>query len=297
MKRFLLIPLAILVFAPTCLPAQQPAPGNKSSSTQPDGKRPPQAKTQAEFADYKTAYAVTGGAAMEKAADDFSAKYPNSELRAYLYAKAMHEYQVENTPPKMLAMGDKVLALDPDHAVALVLTATVLSDTLTDSDPDAQKVATIRKRAGHALETVDTSVAAPPGTTAEQIAAYKNTLRAMAHSALGITDLKSGDSAGAEKEFKIAAETGKAQPDAFVWYHLALAQDRQGTAAASPEEQQKKYSEALVSVREALRYTASNPDLGKLAEGELKRLMQLTGQESGTAPQAQPQPSPSQERR
>jgi tetratricopeptide (TPR) repeat protein len=293
MKRFLLISIAIVFFGAASLVAQQPPAGSKGSSSQPAAKRPAQAKTPAEFADYNTAYAVSGGAAMEKAANDFSVKYPASELRAYLYAKALHEYQMENDPPKMLAMGEKVLAIDADHTVALIVTATVLSDNLGDSDPDrAQKVATINKRASHALEILNTPGVPPPGTTAEQLAAYNDMLRSMAHSALGITVLKSGDNAGAEKEFKIAAELGKAKPDAFVWYHLALAQDRAGTAAASTEEQQKKYSEALVSVREALRYTAGNPDLAKLAEGELKRLLQLTGQESGTTA-AQPQPSPS----
>lgn len=291
MKQFLLISLATLVWAASSLAAQQSASASQSSS-QP-AKRPPQAKSQAEFADYNTAYAVTGGALMEKAANDFAAKYPKSELVEYLYAKAMHEYQLENDSPKMLAMGDKVLSLDPDHTVALIVTATVLSDNLSDSDPDrAQKVATIQKKISRALETIDNSVSSSPTITQEQATAYKNTLRSMAHSALGITALKSGDNAGAEKELRLAAELTKAKPDPFIWYHLALTQDREGTATASPEEQEKKYSEALVSVREALRYTASNPDLGKLAEGELKRLLQLTGQESGTAPQAQPQPSP-----
>lgn len=293
MKRLFFIFLLTFALANGVSPAQQSA-GNKNSSAQPAGKRPPQAKTQAEFADYNTAYAITGGAPMEKAADDFAAKYPKSELKAYLYAKAMHEYQTENDSPKMLAMGEKVLALDPDNAVALVVTATVLSDNLADTSPDPQKVALVRQRVGHALETIDTSIATASGIPAEQVTAYKNVVRAMGHSALAITSLKSGDNVDAEKEFKIAAELGKAQPDPFVWYHLALAQDRQGTAAVNSEEQQKKYSEALVSIREALRHTASNPDLAKLADGELKRLLQLTGQESGTTAPAQPQPSPSQ---
>jgi hypothetical protein len=298
MKRFLLIQLAVLLFAATQLPAQQSSSGNKAPSAQPAGKHVPQAKTQAEFADYNAAYAIKGGAAMEKAADDFAAKYPNSELKAYLYSKAMHEYQTEDNRGQMLVVGDKVLALDPDNAVALVLTATALSDSLADTSPDQQKVALVRQRATHALETVDTALGATSAIPQDQVIAYKNTLRAMAHSALAITSLKLGDNVDAEKEFKIAAELGKAQPDPFVWYHLALAQDREGTAAANPDEQQKKYSEALVSIREALRYTGSDPNLGKLAEGELKRLEQLTGQQqSGTAPQAQPQPSPSQQQK
>lgn len=244
----------------------------------PAGKRPLQAKTQAEYKDYNTAYAVTGGAAMEKAANDFAAKYPQSELTSYLYSKAMHEYQNENQPDKMLAMGEKVLALDPDNPIALVLTATVLSDNLSDSDANRQqKIDEIKKNAGHALETVDSGFAPPVNATPEQVTAYKSTLLSMAHSALGITDLKMGDDSAAEKELQTAADLNKTQPDPYIWYHLALSQDHQN-----------KYAIALQSVNQALRYTSSNPDLGKLAQGERDRLMKLTGTQPGQPNNSQP---------
>jgi len=243
----------------------------------PAAKRPPQAKSQAEYKDYNTAYAITGGAAMEKAANDFAARYPQSELTAYLYSKAMHEYQNENQPDKMLTMGEKVLALDPDNSIALVLTATVLSDSLSDSDPDRQqKIAEIKKNASRALESVDSSFTPPASATPEQVTAYKSTLLSMAHSAIGIMDLKTGDDSSAEKELQSAADLNKTQPDPYIWYHLALSQDHQS-----------KYAAALASVNQALRYTSSNPDLDKLAQGERDRLMKLTG----TQP---PQPNSSQ---
>jgi tetratricopeptide (TPR) repeat protein len=254
---------------------QAPAP---SVQPKPAGKRPPQAKSQAEYKDYNTAYAINGGAAMEKAANDFAAKYPQSELRPYLYSKAMHEYQNENQPDKMLAMGEKVLALDPDNTIALVLTATVLSDSLSDSDTDRQqKVAEIKKNANRALETVDSGFVPPVNATPEQVTAYKSTLLSMAHSAMGITDLKTGDDSGAEKELQTAADLNKTQPDPYIWYHLALSQDHQN-----------KYAAALESVNQALRYASSNPDLGKLAQGERDRLMKLTGTQPGQPNNSQP---------
>ena len=253
--------------------ATAPAPQQK-----PAGKRPPQAKTQAEYQDYNTAYAVTGGAAMEKAANDFAAKYPQSELTSYLYSKAMHEYQNENQPDKMLAMGEKVLALDPDNPIALVLTATVLSDSLSDSDPNRQqKIDEIKKNAGRALETVESGFVPPPNATPEQVTTYKSTLLSMAHSAIGIMDLKIADNSGAEKELQTAADLNKSQPDPYIWYHLALSQDHQN-----------KYAAALESVNHALRYTSSNPDLDKLAQGERDRLMKLTGTQPAQPNNSQP---------
>jgi tetratricopeptide (TPR) repeat protein len=280
LKRWLVIFAVALLPAGRSLAQQPPSP---TPTPAPVVRRPLQARTQPEFNDYNTAYAITGGAALEKAANDFAEKYPSSELRPLLYAKAMREYESENNSDKMLAMGEQVLKLDPDNTVALVLTATVFSDKLKDDQPDRdQKIAEIRKNAQHALDIVDVSLVPPQGTSPEQVAAYKNTLRSMAHSALAITALKTGDNPGAEKEFRIAADLSQAQPDPFVWYHLALAQDHQG-----------KYPEALVSVNKALEYIGSNPDLGKLAAGERERLMQLTVAPSGTPqPQASPSPPP-----
>ena len=276
MKR--LVFAATMIFLVLCLgtalEAQTPA-SSAGKQTQPAGKHVPQAKTHPEFNDYNTAYALTGGAAAEKAADEFAAKYPESELKVYLYQKAMHEYQNENNPAKMLSVGEKVLQLDPDNSIALVLTATVLADSLNDGDADRQaKIARARKNATHALETVDSGFVPPANATAEQVTAYKSTLQSMAHSALGIVALKTGDDATAENELKLSTNLNQSQPDPYLWYHLALAQDHQ-----------KKYPEALASINHALQVIGTNADLGELAKGEQKRLLTLTG---GQAPGAAP---------
>jgi tetratricopeptide (TPR) repeat protein len=203
---------------------------------------------------------------MEKASDEFAAKYPNSELRPYLYSKAMHEYQNAENSAKVLAMGEQVLALDPEDSMALVLTATILSDSLSDTDSDRlRKIAEIKTNANHAFQTIDTSFAPLSGATPEQRAAYKATLGSMAHAALGIMELKTGDNIAAEIELMTAAELNKTQPDPYVWYHLALAQDHQ-----------KKYIGALASVNQALKYVGSNTDLASLAQRERERLIQLS---------------------
>jgi hypothetical protein len=273
MKAVLFI-LAILMIAMP-VGAQQPAAA-PAPKAQPAAKHPPQAKTQQEYKDYNAAYALSGGMAAEKAADDFAARYPQSELREYLYSKAMHEYQNENNSGKILAMGEKILTLDADNSIALVLTATVLADSLSDADQDReQKVAEIKKNAQHALETVDTGFAPPANSTPQDIEAYKNTLQSMAWSALGIMELKTGDDADAEEDLRLAAGLNQTQPDPYIWYHLALAQDHLANGVANESERHKKYVEALSSVNRALQYTGNNVDLGKLAQGERERLQKL----------------------
>src|SRR5215470_1979057 len=61
---------------------QSATPQQGTTPAQPSGKRPLQAKTQAEYEAYNTAKNSSNDpAAMEKAADDFAAKFPDSELR------------------------------------------------------------------------------------------------------------------------------------------------------------------------------------------------------------------------
>ncbi len=271
--------LMMLCWLSAALFAQQAAGGN-GKQTQPAGKHVPQAKTHPEFNDYNAAYAIAGGAASEKAADDFSAKYPDSELKSYLYSKAMHEYQNENNPEKMLSVGEKVLRLDPDNSIALVLTATVLADSLSDSDTDRQaKIARVKTNATHALDTLDSGFTPPANASPEQVKVFKNTLQSMAHSALGIVALKTEDNSEAEKELRLSADLNQSQPDPYIWYHLALAQDHQ-----------KKYTEALASINRALQVMGANADLRDLARGEQSRLLTLTGGASSSPEKLSAQP-------
>jgi tetratricopeptide (TPR) repeat protein len=237
-----------------------------------DGPSParPQARSEQERSDFNAAYALKGAATEEAAAIDFANRYPTSELRRYLYSSAMLQYQRENNPVKMLAMGERVLALDPDNPLALVLTATVLADSLGDRDRDRdKKVSTIKHNASRAIQAAEVGYSG--GTV------YKTTLQSMAYSALGIMKLKTGDDAGAEKDLKMATELAKIRPDGYAWYHLALAQDHR-----------KKYAAALGSVEQALQLASSDPELQKLAEVEHERLAGLA-RGPRNAPSTEPQ--------
>lgn len=270
-KRFtwpalVLLATFLLTFAPEAIQAQA---GDGGSVTPPEkpALHPP-ARTQQERDDFNFAYAENGGNALEIAANTFAARYPESELRQYLYSKAMKAYELENNPAGTLAMAQKVLALNPDHAVALVLTATVLADGLGANDADkAKKMDEIRMTANHAINSVGSSGFAPPAAASpQQVAVYRTTLQSMAYSALGLMALKTGDDASAERDLTRAAVLQKITPDPYIWYHLALAQDHR-----------KKYAAALNSVQQALQLASSHPQLQRLAEIEFDRLSGLAG--------------------
>src|SRR5256712_6795038 len=174
-----------------------PAQGANAQPAQPQGKRPPQAKTQPEFDAYKAATANTSDpAALEKAADDFAAKFPGSELRAILYRTAMHSYQAANNADQMLEIGRKVLQFDPDDPDALVGAAQVLAERTRDTDLDKdQRLDEATKLAQHSLATVDTDIAIPAGTPQDKVDAYKAFLRSSAYAIIGTIQLNRDKSA------------------------------------------------------------------------------------------------------
>lgn len=262
MKFVLAIAMLSALAAPLCGQTRQ----NTANDDLQSAARPV-AHTQQERNDYLAASQATTGAGLEAAADNFAQQYPASELRVYLYAQAMRAYQRENNGPRLLAMAEQVLALNPNDSVALVLTATALADELDNADHDRErKIDAIKRAANRAIHTMNSAFVPPAFTSPEDAARYRATLQSMAYSALGIMRLKTGDDAGAEKDLATALSLDRVRPDPSLWYHLALAQDHR-----------RKYSSALNSVEQALQLASSNPDLQKLAEIEYDRLAGLAG--------------------
>jgi tetratricopeptide (TPR) repeat protein len=257
---------------PQAQPAQgqaqgQAAPAQGAAPTTPPGKRPPQAKTQPEFDAYKAAAASADTAALEKAADDFAAKFPDSELRIILYKTAMRGYQSANNAEKTEAMGRKVLGLDADDPEALVLVAEVLTERTRDSDLDKdQRWAEADKFAKHATETIETDIAVPAGTPQDKIDAYKSLLRSNAYSIMGTLAFKKDDFTNAEKLLRQSIDAYPSSPDPVVVLRLALALDKQN-----------RYPDALKVAEQAVSVAPEGSSVKQLAQRERDRLVQLTG--------------------
>lgn len=268
--------LSLAVWAGTEAAAQtgqqsQPAGQTPQAAT----KRPPQAKTQPEFDAWKAASASNDPATMEKSADDFAAKFPDSELRVLLYKNGMRVYQRANNAEKTETMGRKVLALDPDDPEALTTVAEVIAEKTRDTDIDTdQRYADGVKMAERGLQTIDTDVSVPAGTTPQQLDAYKSGLRSQAYSTIGTIEYNRGNFAAAEANFQKAIDAVPSDPYALDVLHLALALDKE-----------QKYPEALKVANRAVDMTQDNTPIGTPARRERDRLQQLTG----TAP-AQGQP-------
>src|SRR5271157_1532509 len=256
-------------------PAGQTAPA-QGAAAQPGAKRPPQAKTQLEFDGYKAAATSADAAALEKAADDFAAKFPDSELRVLLYKNAMHMDQNANNAEKTEAMGRKVLSLDGDDRDALTTVAEVIAERTHDTDLDKdQRYDEGMKMAQKALQTVDTDLAVPAGTPQDKIDAYKAGLRSQAYSTMGTIQYNKNNFAEAQANFQKALDAYPSQPYAPDVLRLALSLDKQ-----------QKYEEALKVASRAVELTQDNTMIGASARRERDRLQQLTG---GAATPAKPQ--------
>ena len=243
--------------------AGQAAPGQTSPARA--GRPQPQAKTQAEYDDWKQIAAMTDPAKEEAAVDAFAAKYPQSELTSHLYTKVMRDYQNADNADKTVEMGRKVISLDPYNPEALVTVATVLSEKTHESDLDRdQRLAEAVKDANLALEKVDTDLVIPSSVTPQQVEEVKSEMRSMAYAALGTVDLSKKNYPSAEQNLRKAVELNKAQPDPVTYLRLSVVLD-----------QEKKYPDALDAANKAVQYAPEGSQPQNLAKLERDRLQKL----------------------
>lgn len=279
---FMMLAVTGFVVAQQQTPTQQPssspnAQAGSAQQTAPPVKRPPQAKTQAEFDAYQAAVKnASDPAAMEKSADDFAAKFPNSELRDILYRVAMRGYQNSDNGDKMSEAAQKLLKIDPDDPEALVDLAEVTVEHTRDTDLDKdQRLDDAFKNAQHALQTVDTDI--PSGVQPQQVELFKAMVRSTAYSILGGVSDHREKYADAENYYRKAIAADPSHTDPVLLLRLALALDKQG-----------KYPDALKEANHAVEITQENTVPGKLARQERDRLVQLTGGSNAPAPASKP---------
>ena len=279
--------LAMTGFGAAQTQAQPPAPSAEpqARATQPTGRPPIQAKNQAEYQAWQTAIAnAQNPEAMAKAADDFAAKFPDSDLRVLLYRAAMNSYRTAGNSDKMMDMGLKVLGIDKHDPEALIVVAQVLQEHTSPTDLDRdQREDQALSFAQHSLETVETDLAVPAGSPPEKVEAYKRYLRSTALAIVGTIQYKREQYPDAEASLRKSVEADSSNPDAVVILRLALTLD-----------QEKKYSDALQQANRAVELTQDSTDVGKMARDERDRLVMVTnGSNSSATPAPQNSAPPS----
>jgi tetratricopeptide (TPR) repeat protein len=252
-------------------PKQSPSSAPSASSGNPQapsskagGHKVLQAKSQEELKAYQDAMSKNDPAQVEAAADAFAAKYPDSDLKAGVYIRAMNLYGQANNSEKMIGMGRKSIAADPTNPVPLAQAGSALVEGTRETDMDRdQRLAEAAKDAQSAIDNIN-ELAVPPGVPADRVAAVRASILTMAHDTLGMVCMNKKDYAGAEQELQKAVDASKAQPEAVVYLRLSVAQD-----------QLKQYPEALESANKAVQYAPPGSAAQNLAKQQQARLQKL----------------------
>ncbi|MEO5936048.1 MAG: hypothetical protein ABIP81_02440 [Terriglobales bacterium] len=255
-------------------PATKPQPSGLEA---PKVAKAPEAKTPEEFKAYQDAIAVSDGAAAEAAADAFAKQYPSSELRVPAYSMLLQKAYETNDTQKILNLGRKVLAIEPDNAMTQVVTTTALAETTKTTDLDyAEKFSEATRLADGALKNIDTMLP-QPNVTPERFEMLKNMLRSMAHSAKGYMAMNKKDYVNSEDFFQKAINANPAQQDPVLYLRLAVAQDNL-----------RKWAPALSNASKALQLAEAqnNTIVANLARGERDRVQKLMGTPAATKPAA-----------
>jgi hypothetical protein len=262
-------------------PATQQAPGAVPAA--PAHKAPPQAKTQEEYAAYNAVSGQQDMALAEAGADDFSKKYPQSELRGLLYAQLMQKYYSQNNAAKTIDVGRKALVADPDNPLAAAMVSTAIAETTRETDLDRdEKYVEALKYAQSAVKNID-SLVYPPTLTPQQVTDTKNDIVALAHSSMGFIEMSRKNYASSEQHLKDALAVNSADPDATNYLRLAVVQDNL-----------QKYPEAIVSANKSieLAQAQNNAAVLNMAKSEKDRLTKLSGAAKPAAATPAP-PAPS----
>jgi hypothetical protein len=249
--------------------------------------------TQAEYNAEQACAAEKVPAAVVKCADDFVAKYPNSDLLVYIYPLYYRAYTQLKNPQKVIEYADKLVALGDKAEPGIryeALYARALSYAglnIKDTDPSAKDLAIKgREAALLGLKTLD-EIKKPDTVSAEDFAKQKQPAAILFNYTAGSAAMMMKDYAAAVVSFKAAlalnpddpitsynlgrayqAMTPPQQMDAFWYFAKAV------TAKGATEPQSRQIKGYL---RKLLANYQGGTVCDNLTDAEQNELLQLAG--------------------
>lgn len=244
-----------------------------------------QAKSQDEMKAYQNADAAIKAdpAQAEAAANDFAAKFPDSELRAALYMKVVNMYAQANNSEKVVEIGRKAIAADPTNPIPLMEVASTLAETTRDTDLDReQRLAEAAKDAHAAIDNIDTGLLVPANADPERVAGAKRTILTNSYDTLAMVDMARTDYGNAITNLEKAIDESKGNPDPVLYLRLSVAQDKL-----------QQYPQALDSANKAVQYSKDGTAAQNLAKQQQERMQKLVAGSQGGSAATPPAPKPS----
>lgn len=216
-------------------PKQQPTPQTPADKNKPQTPAAQGTETAAppvnaeEDAAFKAIQEVppTDAAKKQQLAEAFVEKYPQSRYRPAVYQNLISIYFSTQQIQKMLDVGEKEIALNPNDAGVLALLGQTLARTYNDKAPDAEKkLSKAEDYSKRAIEIAPTLIK-PAGLSEEAFAMAKNQALVMAHSGLGLVHIRRGQFSDAVSELEQSVKADKQESaDPVNYYLLGIADDK-----------------------------------------------------------------------
>ena len=155
----------------------------------------------------------------------FVQKYPQSRYRPPVYSTLTLAYLQDGNVQKMEETGEKEIALNPNDGQTLAVLGQTIPRSWNPSAPDAAtKLEKAEQYSKRALEVVP-MMQKPDAVNEEQFSRAKNQAMAMAHSGLGLVNVRRGKFAEAIPDLEQSVKLDP-QPDPVNYYLLGLANEK-----------------------------------------------------------------------
>jgi tetratricopeptide (TPR) repeat protein len=138
--------------------------------------------------------------------ESFLQKFPTSVYRSYVYATLTVGYFSTNQPDKAMSAGEKVLELDPQDIRTMGVLSQALARLYNPSQPNADTLLAKAEQYGNKAIELSPTLKKPAAASQEAFDANKNEALAMAHSGLGLVNIRKGKTAEAIQDLDQATK-------------------------------------------------------------------------------------------
>jgi tetratricopeptide (TPR) repeat protein len=194
-----------------------------------------------------------------KAGDDFIRKFSTSPYLPYVYSILTVTYIQNGQPQKGFQAGERALALQPNDVHTMVNLAQAMARLYNPSEPDAaQKLDKAEQYARKAIE-ISPTLRKPDAATDQEFAAQNDKNLAMAHSTLGLIDIRRAKYAEAVPELQEAVRLDAAG-DPTNLYLLGVANQNSSHFAEALDAFNKCAATAAANLQPACREGAAQAE-------------------------------------